>query len=140
MTAHLRLCFPAFVALFTLAGCAGLSSSAESQPGFSAHERHALAETFYWRPEQPTPRYDSERLDALLRRSTDPTLDGERAEEQTSALALALTAAGDDAFAGALARQSTAVRRAVARSGISYLWTRYGLLYPRTQAMLPPSA
>ena len=140
MTPHLRMLVPATIALFALAACAGLSSSTDALPGLSARERHALAETFYWRPEQPTPRYDFVRLDALLRRSTDPTLDGERAKEQTSALALALAAAGDEAFSAALARQSEAVRRAVARSGIAYLWTYYGLLYPRTQAILPPSA
>ena len=140
MTPHLRMLVPATIALFACAACAGVSPSTDARPGLSARERHALAESFHWRPEQPTPRYDSAHLDALLRRSADLTLDGERAEAQTSALALALATVGDEAFSAALARQSEAVRQAVAHSGIAYLRTHYRLLYPRTQAILPPGA
>ena len=125
----------AFIAVFALnVGCASLQP-ADSQPGLNGRERHALTESFYWLPNQPTPTYHPEQLDALLSRSTDPTLDGGRAEMQASVVALALAAVGDELFAAALERQSVEVRQAVARE-ISHLWTHYRLRYPRTQAML----
>ena len=81
--------------------------------------------------------YTTEQLDALLRRSADPTLDGEYAEGQTSAVVWALASVGDDRFSRAIGRQPEEVKRAVARDVVA-LWRRYGLHYPKTQRVLQP--
>jgi hypothetical protein len=139
------------LALAWIAGCTTLQPP-DAQPGLNAREQRALRECFYWQPALPTPWtartgngmpigtpiYTSEQLDDRLRRSADPSLDGERAELQASELALALAAAGDEAFSAALARQTRQVREAVARSAVTYLWTHYHLHYPETEAMLQP--
>ena len=101
----------------------------------SRRETEALAKTFYWKPEFPTPSYSENALDALLASSADPTLDGESAELQSSAVAVALAVVGDERFALSLSRQTKSVRDAVARD-ISPLWMCYGLNYPRAQSLL----
>ena len=115
-------------------GCAAFDVPA-SRPGMSRRETQALVETYYWQRHFPTPAYSDTQLDALLARSADPSLDGERGEEQASAVAVALAVVGDQHFARALSHQSRAVQGAIARD-ISYLWTHYRLDYPQTQALL----
>ena len=115
-------------------GCSTFDPPA-ARPGLSRRETEALIKTYYWKREFPTPSYSDKALDALLASSADPTLDGERAELQASAVAVALAAIGDARFAHSLSRQTEAVRHAVARD-ISLLWRRYGLHYPRTQSLL----
>ena len=73
----------------------------------------------------------------MLHRSADPTLDGEYAESQMSAVVWALATVGDDTFSEAVARQPDAVKCAVARD-LANLWNRYGLHYPKTQSVLQP--
>jgi hypothetical protein len=96
-----------------------------------------LVSDYYWHAGTPPPRYTSEQLDALLRRSADPTLDGGNAEQQASRVAVALAAVGDDQFSQILAYQHPNVKRAVARE-VRYLWTNHGLHYPKTEALLRP--
>ena len=115
-----------------LAACGTYSAA---PPGISPDETRALVAGYYWQPRAQPSSYTPEQLDALLRRSGDPTLDGEYAEAQASRLAVALVSVGDKKFAEALSRQSTEVKRMVGLF-ISPLWTRYGLHYPRTQAVL----
>ncbi len=101
----------------------------------SRRETRALVATYYWQRHFPTPSYTDRSVDALLARSADPTLDGEGAEWQASAVAVALSVVGDEGFAAALSHQPSAVRHAVSRD-ISDLWTHYQLRYPQTQALL----
>ena len=115
-----------------LAACGTYSAAA---PGISPDEARALVAGYYWQPRAQPSSYTPEHLDALLRRSGDPALDGEYAEAQASRLAVALASVGDKKFAEALSSQSTEVKRMVGLF-ISPLWTRYGLHYPRTQAVL----
>ena len=96
-----------------------------------------LVSDYYWKRDSRAPTYSAAQLDALLRASADPTLDGARAEMQASRVVVALASIGDDLFSQALMRQSTPVKRAVARE-IVYLWSRDGLHYPKTQAVLQP--
>ena len=72
-------------------------------------------------------------------RRDNPQLDGEYAEIALSRVVVALAAAGDDAFADALARQPVRVRKQLA-CHLALLWTRYKLTYPRTHALLQPNA
>jgi hypothetical protein len=69
-----------------------------------------------------------------VRRSTNPELDGEGAELQTSSLALALEEVGDDRFSAVLSRQESAVQKEVTDS-IRNMWRHYGLKYPKTRAI-----
>jgi hypothetical protein len=110
----------------------------DAQPGLNARECQALAETFYWQPNSGYPSYTAEQLNALLSRSADTSLDGERGEKQASDVALALASVGDDTFVTALEGQPASVRHGVARSGVPCLWTHYHLRYPKTQALLEP--
>ncbi|HEU5245750.1 MAG TPA: hypothetical protein VFU09_01535 [Candidatus Udaeobacter sp.] len=99
--------------------------------GISAEEMHVLVGNYYWKRDLSAPSYTSAQPDMLLRASANPTLDGERAEAQTSRLAVALACVGDEKFAEALSRQSDRVKHMVAFF-ISTLWTRFDLRYPRT--------
>ncbi len=92
---------------------------------------------YYWPAGHKPFTYTIEQLDALLRRSADPTLDGEYAEAQISAVVWALVSVGDDTFGQAVGRQPASVKRAVARD-VSELWRRYGLHYPKTERVLQP--
>jgi hypothetical protein len=134
MFRNVSLFLSSVVAASTFQGCTAFDAP-DAQPGMSHRETQALVETYYWQRHSPTPSYSDLQLDALLARSADPTLDGERGEEQASAVAVALTVVGDQRFAQALSHQSRAVRKAVARD-ISSLWTHYRLDYPQTQALL----
>ena len=127
-----RPVFLAFVVF--LSSCASFEAPA-AHAGFNRREIHALVETYYWKAEYPAPSYSDQQLSDRLSASADPTLDGERAESQASAVAIALCAVGDDRFAAALSKQPEAVQRAVFR-WISYFWTHYGLHYPKTQQLL----
>jgi len=117
-----------------LASCSTYFAAAS---GISPDEIRVLVSTYYWQPGQKPFTYTAEQLDALLRRSTDPTLDGDTAEGETAALVWALATVGDGIFSQALARQSEAVKRAVARD-VSYLWTHFKLHYPKTERVLQP--
>ena len=121
-------------AAFMLQGCSTFDPPA-ARLGVSEREARALAENYYWQRRFPMSTYSDDALDAVLAHSADPTLDGERAEGQASAVAVALTVVGDQRFAAALSRQSPTVRHAVSRD-ISYLWTHDQLHYPQTQALL----
>ena len=109
----------------------------DAGPRISQAERHVLVTDYYWRPDAPPRAYTEAQLDALLRASADPTLDGEDAEAQTSRVVLALASVGDEAFAQSVANQPESVRRVIARD-VAPLWRRYGLHYPRTQSVLQP--
>lgn len=128
----LSLCFLASAFIFP--GCTVFDPPA-ARPGISHREAGVLTKYYYWRPPYPVPSYTEEALDALLFRSADPTLDGEYAEGQMSTVVIALAVIGDEKFAAALSRQSPEVLRAVSHD-ISYLWTKFELSYPRTQALL----
>lgn len=117
-----------------LLGCATRDAAA---PGINAQEMQVLVSEYYWHADAPPPRYTSEQLDALLRRSADSSLDGANAEQQASRVAVALTVIGDDRFSQALAHQSPKVKRAVAYE-IQYFWTNTSLHYPKTEALLRP--
>ena len=113
------------------------STYTAAAPGISPAEERVLEASYYWHRGQKPFTYTPEQLDHLLRRSADATLDGERAESQTSAVVWALATVGDDAFSQAVRRQSEAVKRAVGRD-IEDLWRRYGLHYPKTESVLQP--
>jgi hypothetical protein len=115
-----------------VASCATYDTAA---PGITAEEMSVLVSEYCWQPNAQPPHYTSEGLDALLRASADPTLDGARSEAQTSRLAVALAAVGDQRFAEALSQQSYRVKHMVAFF-ISDLWKRHGFHYPRTEAVL----
>jgi hypothetical protein len=67
-------------------------------------------------------------------RSADSSLDGERSEGHSSAVAAALATVGDDRFSAALMTRRGAVQVAVIKK-VQYLWTHYELSYPKTQAI-----
>ena len=115
-----------------LVGCATRDAPA---PGISAAEMQVLVSDYYWKRDLRTPAYSAAQLDALLRASADPTLDGARSEAQTTRLVVALASVGDQTFAAALSHQSKRVKHMVGFF-ISGLWTRHGLHYPQTQAVL----
>ena len=117
-----------------LTSCSTLDVPA-SRPGMSHRETETLIKTYYWQRKFPVPSYTDEALDALLAASADPTLDGERAEVQASAVAVALTVVGDQRFAHSLSQQPATVRHRVG-AWISDLWTHHQLRYPQTQALL----
>lgn len=117
-----------------LLGCATRDVAA---PGINVQEMQVLIADYYWHAGTPPPRYTSEQLDALLRCSADPTLDGGNAEQQASRVAVALAVAGDEQFSQVLVHQPQNVRRAVAHE-IRYLWTNHHLHYPKTEALLRP--
>jgi len=117
-----------------LAACSTYSATA---PGISPNEMRVLVAEYYWQPERKPFTYTPEQLDRLLRRSADPSLDGEYAEGQTASVVWALVFVGDDRFSHAVAREPEEVKRAVARD-VSDLWRRHGLRYPKTQRVLQP--
>jgi hypothetical protein len=117
-----------------IAGCIS-SGPSDASPGLNHREIQALSESYYWKPEFGVPSYSDEDLARLLASSVGLDHNGERAEEQASAVAIALAATGDRKFAAALARQSDPVKQAV-YTDVHYLWTHYGLRYPRTQKLL----
>ena len=109
-------------------------TESDAAAGISSREMRALETTYYWKPEDTPPKYAAGELETLMDRSTDPTLDGEYAEGQASALAVALATVGDELFAKTLATRNRDVQAAVIRY-IDYMWTHYKLRYPRTQAI-----
>jgi hypothetical protein len=125
------------VGVASTAAFAGCATREAAAPGISSDEMRVLVSDYYWKRDLPEPKYTAAQLDALLRASADPTLDGARAEMQASRVAVALASVGDAAFSQALMRQSVSVKRAVARE-IVYLWSRHSLHYPKTQALLQP--
>ena len=129
----LKLAF-AVISTTAFVGCATHTAAA---PGINAQEMQVLVDNYYWNRNQAAPSYTSEQLNRLLRASADPTADGARAEMQASRVAVALASVGDDTFSQALVRQSASVKHAVAREIVS-LWSRYGLHYPKTRAVLQP--
>jgi hypothetical protein len=121
----------ALASQITLGSCSTYGAAAS---GISPDEMRVLVAGYYWHTDAQLPTYTHEQLDQLLRRSDDPTLDGEYAEAQASRLAVALAAVGDEQFAAALSHQPARVQRSVAFF-ISALWTHYGLHYPRTEVV-----
>ena len=118
-----------------LVGCATCDVAA---PGISPAEMQVLVSDYYWKRDLPAPTYSAAQLDALLRASADPTLDGARSEAQMTRLVVAIASVGDQKFAEALSRQPKRVKHMVGFF-ISGLWTRHDLHYPRTQAVLAAS-
>jgi hypothetical protein len=117
-----------------LTGCATQDAAA---PSINSEEMRVLTSDYYWHRGTPLPRYTSEQLDALVRASADPTLDGAYAEQQASRVAVALALVGDARFSEVLARQPPNVKRAVAHE-IRYMWMKHGLQYPKTEVLLRP--
>lgn len=124
------------VACALLGGCA--FDTPESRPGVSRREAKALGDSYGWLGNLPLTNpgeYTDDSLVSLFAESTNPALDGDRAESHASALMVALAASGDDRFAAVLSRQPAAVRSAVLRD-VSPLWADQHLRYPRTEALL----
>lgn len=107
----------------------------DAAPGISPAEMHALKESYYWGEHHSPRSFGPGDLEKLMDRSADPTLDGERAEGQTTALAVALTSVGDETFSTLLASRSLEVQASVTRGLFANLWTHYKLHYPKTQAI-----
>ena len=106
----------------------------DSKVGVNSSEMLALKETYYWEDRYDLPTFKTGELEALMDRSADPSLDGEHAEGQSSAVAVALVTVGDQRFAIALMSRSTDVQNAVI-GDVEYMWMHYGLDYPKTQAI-----
>jgi hypothetical protein len=102
--------------------------------GISKAEMKALTENFYWEREYEVPTYGPGELEKLMDRSADPTLDGEYAEGQTTAILVALANVGDKRFAATLATRSHEVQVAVLGS-CRFMWRTYPLSHPKTQAI-----
>lgn len=117
--------------LVLLPSCASLKDGAS---GINEAEMHALEENYYWKETYKTPSFAPGELEQLMDSSADPSLDGERAEGQSSAVAVALASVGDERFSAALATRTPEVRAAVAND-VRYLWTHYKLRHPKTQAI-----
>ena len=113
---------------------AGCATVRDSSPGVSKRELAALVHSYYWQPYFVVPTFTDGELAALMDRSGDPSLDGEYAEAQMSAVAVALVTAGDDRFANILKQRSPEVQRAVILH-VRYLWTHNHLSYPLTMAL-----
>jgi hypothetical protein len=128
MKSLLQLFIPAFV---VLSSCAPITDRAI---GISKAEMAALKVNHYWKEDYKPPTFGPGELEALMDRSTDPTLDGEYGEVQSSDVAVALATVGDERFAKALTTRSREVQVAVIRS-VSYMWIDYRLHYPQTQAI-----
>lgn len=96
-----------------------------------------LADGWAWRRKWDHAFYSDHELIALMEKSTDPSLDGERAENYSLELAGALATVGDQRFAHLHASRSGVVKKAVAFHS-HFLWDYYHLLYPETQAILQP--
>ncbi len=121
------------VVLALLSSCAH-SPRDDERPGINPAEAAALTENYYWHTGNPKAVDDDAGLEALMRRSTNPKLDGEGAEMQTSTMALALAEVGDDRFSAVLSRQTPEVQKEVTDS-ISNMWRHYKLDYPKTRAI-----
>jgi hypothetical protein len=106
----------------------------DSAPGINQAENAALISTYYWKPEFGVPVHDRGSLAALMDKSVDPELDGERAEGHSSSLVMALASTGDDFFASVLESRSEEVQKSV-ECFVSSAWTFNKLNYPRTQAI-----
>jgi hypothetical protein len=118
-------------ALTFLPSCAPIKDAAA---GISKAEMKALTENFYWKQEYEIPTYGPGELEKLMDRSADPTLDGEYAEGQTTAILVALATVGDERFAATLATRSHEVQVAVLGS-CRFMWRTYPLDHPKTQAI-----
>jgi len=91
-----------------LAACSTYSPAA---PGISPNEMRVLVAEYYWQPDRKPFTYTPEQLDRLLRRSADPSLDGEYAEGQTASVVWALVFVGDPARAQDLPRGARDLER-----------------------------
>lgn len=121
----------ALLATTILCACSSLPDAA---PGLNKTEVKAL--TFhYWKPEYGEPNFNELSLAALMDRSTDPTLDGAKAEGHSSVLIIALASSGDDFFSKVLTTRSKKVQQAVKRD-ISSAWEYSKLEYPKTRNLL----
>jgi hypothetical protein len=125
--------FLVLLPLAVLPACA--PSIRDSAAGISPAEMEALKKSYYWEEQLAPPTFGPRELEKRMDRSADPMLDGEYAEGQTTALAVALTSVGDDTFATVLATRSPEVQASVTRSLLRCLWTDYKLHYPKTQAI-----
>ena len=114
-----------------MASCAAVPDSA---PGINQAENAALMTTYYWKPEFGVPTHDRDSLAALMDRSVDRGLDGERGESHASSLIIALASSGDDFFASVLESRSEVVQKSVEHF-VSSAWTFSKLKYPKTQAI-----
>ncbi len=123
--------FGAFPAIILLGSCASIPDAAK---GINDSEMRALERTYYWKAEYDPPTFSERELQSLMDRSADPSLDGEYAEGQSSAVAVALATVGDKYFATVLATRSAEVQSAVI-GNVRYMWTHYKLQYPMTQAI-----
>jgi hypothetical protein len=110
------------------------ASNTDKAAGINSCELRALKETYYWEDRYDPPTFKQGELVALMDRSADSSLDGERSERQASAVAAALATVGDEHFAMTLKSRIPEVQRAVI-SNIRYMWTHYRLSYPMTQAI-----
>ena len=119
------------IALTCLPSCAPIKDGAA---GVSNAEMRALTENFYWKQEYEVPTYGPGELAKLMDRSADPTLDGEYAEGQTTAILVALATVGDERFAATLATRSHEVQISVLGS-CSFMWRTYPIDHPKTQAI-----
>jgi len=126
--------FPILLFAAILSACV-TSGPPDARPGLNDREMHALEETYYWQPEFGVPSYSDSALSQLLAGTADNTQNGERSEEHASDIALALASVGDDRFSASLSKQSKYDQKAISRE-IAYLWTGYGLRYPKTQKLL----
>jgi hypothetical protein len=120
-----------FLTLTFLSSCA---LNQDAAAGISNAEMNALTENFYWKEDYEVPSYAPGELEKRMDRSADPTLDGEYAEGQTTAILVALATVGDEHFAATLATRSHEVQVAVLRS-CSFMWRTYPLDHPKTQAI-----
>lgn len=114
-----------------LSSCASVT---DGGVGISKAEMHALRENYYWEEDNIPPRFGPGELERRMDRSADPSLDGERAEGQSSAVAVALATVGDERFSATLATRSQEVQAAVI-GDVRYMWTHYRLHHPKTQAI-----
>jgi hypothetical protein len=128
MKTILQLTIPSLV---LLSSCATTTDGAS---GISKAEMSALKENYYWEEGDIPPSYGPGELERRMDRSADPSLDGERAEGQSSAVAVALATVGDERFSTTLATRSLEVQAAVI-GDVRYMWTHYGLHHPKTQAI-----
>ena len=114
-----------------LSSCAQMT---DGSSGISKAEMNALKENYYWEEGDIPPSFGPGELERRMDRSADPSLDGERAEGQSSAVAAALATVGDERFSATLATRSREVQAAVI-GDVRYMWTHYGLHHPKTQAI-----
>ena len=94
----------------------------------------ALVSSYYWNTKNLCPSYDEASLAALMDKSTDPDLDGGKAEGYSSVLIGALASSGDDLFSTVLLTRSMKVQKSV-KAFISSAWRWSKLEYPKTESI-----